>query len=111
MTKCGEYLQVGDVVLINDDQLKRNLWKQGVVEELIISNDKKVRGAILKTCINGHVSFIKRPLQRLVPLEVVKIKNTEKVTSAVPKCQRMAAITAEFIVLGYLVSQGRECRI
>ncbi|XP_065665735.1 uncharacterized protein LOC136087157 [Hydra vulgaris] len=93
-TKCGEYLQVGDVVLINDDQLKRNLWKQGVVEELIISNDKKVRGAILKTCINGHVSFIKRLIQRLVPLEV-KIKNTEKITSAEPNCQRMAAITAE----------------
>ncbi|XP_065658112.1 uncharacterized protein LOC136082626 [Hydra vulgaris] len=93
--KCGEYLQVGDVVLINDDQLKRNLWKQGVVEELIISNDKRVRGAILKTCINGHVSFIKRPLQRLVPLEVVKIKNTEKVKSAEPKYQMMAAITAE----------------
>ena len=28
-----EYLRVREVVLVNDDQLKRNLWKQGVVEE------------------------------------------------------------------------------
>ena len=30
-----EYLRVEEIVLINDDQLKRNLWKRGVVEKLI----------------------------------------------------------------------------
>ena len=51
-------LHVGDMVLIKDDALKRNLWRQGVVEKLIVGNDDNVRGALLKTCLkNGTASY------------------------------------------------------
>ena len=65
-------LLVGDVVLIKDDSMKRMEWKKGKVEELIYGDDKKVRGALLKVSQRGKVSYIKRPLQRNVPLEVQK---------------------------------------
>ena len=64
-TSCK--LLLGDVVLIKDDAFKRNFWKKGRVEKLIYGKDEKVRGALLRTP-NG--SYIKRPVQRIVPLEV-----------------------------------------
>ena len=63
-------LLVGDVVLIKDDFMKRMEWKKGKVEELICGHDSKIRGALLKVSQGGKVSYIKRPLQRIVPLEV-----------------------------------------
>ena len=69
--KCR--LLLGDVVLIKDDKLKRNFWKKGYVEKLICGEDKKVRGAVLKVVNKkGDIGWIKRPIQRIVPLEVQK---------------------------------------
>ena len=65
-TRCT--LLLGDVVLIKDDSFKRNFWKRGRIETLIYGSDGKVRGALLKTT-NG---FIKRPIQKIIPLEVQK---------------------------------------
>jgi hypothetical protein len=56
----------GDVVLIQEDGVKRNKWKLGKIENIITGEDGVVRGAEVKTC-SGKVS---RPLQRLYPLEV-----------------------------------------
>ena len=39
-------------------------------KEIITGNDKVVRGGTVKTCTNGTVSRIQRPLQRLYPLEI-----------------------------------------
>ena len=63
---------LGDVVLIKDDVFKRNLWKKGKVEKLIYGNDGKVRGAMLKIVNAGKASYIQRPVQKLIPLEVQK---------------------------------------
>ena len=85
-------LLLGDVVLIGDDSLKRNLWKKGKVEKLIVGKDGKVRGALLKVSLGEKVLFIQRPLQRLIPLEVlsenklnedVTVNDSNKVTDAV----------------------------
>ena len=65
-------LLLNDVVLIRDDSLKINVWKKGKVEKLIHGVDGKIRGALLKVCHGGHTSYIQRPLQRIVPLEVQK---------------------------------------
>ena len=104
--KCdvANKLNVGDVVLIKDDEIKtRNLWKQGVIHELIIGDDGHIRGAVLRIYVKGRISCIKRPVQRLVPLEVNKeinyingdktVKKHEDVTIARPR--RLAAITGE----------------
>ena len=83
-------LLLGDVVLIGDDSLKRNLWKKGKVEKLIVGKDGKVKGALLKVSLGEKVSFIQRPLQRIIPLlsenklnEDVTVKHSNKVTDAV----------------------------
>ena len=63
-------LHTGDLVLIQDDKQKRQQWKKGVVQSIIYGDDNKIRGAVLKTITNGNPSFLKRPVQRLVPFEI-----------------------------------------
>ena len=44
------YLKVGDVALIKENNSTPRLsWKKGVIEKLIIENDKNVRGASVRT--------------------------------------------------------------
>ena len=76
--KSNVELVIGDVVLVNDDLvLPRNKWRRRVIIELIAGEDKLVRGTLLKTYINGINSYIKRPIQKLIPLEV-KQEDTDK---------------------------------
>ena len=64
-------LVVGDAVLIkDDDNYARNTWKRGVIDDLIKGNDGNIRGAKLRTYVNGTISMINRPVQKLVPLEI-----------------------------------------
>ena len=63
-------LLLGDIVLIKDDKLKRNSWRRGKVESLIEGRDGKVRGAVLKVFDKGKITYIERPIRRIIPLEV-----------------------------------------
>ena len=63
-------LQVGDVVLVKEDNIKRNGWKMGKVEELVVGKDEVVRGAKLKVFSKGKPVYLSRPIQRLYPVEV-----------------------------------------
>ena len=63
-------LVLGDIVLIQNDSSKRNNWKRGKVERLIYGSDDKIRGAVLKVVNGGKVSYIQRPIQKLIPSEV-----------------------------------------
>ena len=103
--KSNVGLVIGDVVLIKDDLvLPRNKWKRGVVIELIAGEDKLFRGALLKTYVNGINSYIKRPIQKLIPLEVKQedkdkdgnedIETMEDVPD-VNRPRRSAALTGE----------------
>ncbi|OXA36644.1 uncharacterized protein LOC110862921 [Folsomia candida] len=58
--------QVGDVVLIGDDNKKRIEWPMGRIIQLYPGKDGQVRVARVKTTTNEFL----RPLQRLFPLEV-----------------------------------------
>ena len=58
--------------MIKDDASKRNIWKKGKVEKLIMGSDGHVRGALLKVCHEGRASFLERPVQKMIPLEVAK---------------------------------------
>ena len=75
---------LGDVVLIKDDSFKRNFWKKGKVEQLVAGDDGKVRGAVLKVITSGRDSFIRRPVQKLVPLEVQRDRSMTTPSSATP---------------------------
>ena len=57
-------LAVGDWVIEIDPNLPKGQWKLATVEELILSNDHKVRKVIIKTS-NG---FYERPIVNLCPL-------------------------------------------
>lgn len=59
-------VKVGEVVLIHQDSVKRQLWNWGIVVKLYSGADGRVRAADLRTA-NGVIS---RPVQRLYPMEV-----------------------------------------
>ncbi|XP_065180252.1 uncharacterized protein LOC135810689 [Sycon ciliatum] len=65
-------IRVGDVVLIEDENAKRQQWPLGLVVELIPGHDGIARAAKVKTATpkKGSVTHLKRPIQRLYPLEV-----------------------------------------
>ena len=48
-TKDGKNVRCGDFVLIVDKQLRRNMWKSGVIQSVIASNDGVVRSCMVKT--------------------------------------------------------------
>ena len=59
----------GDIVLIQDDNLKRGQWKIGIVEHAIQGKDGHIRGAKVRKAGKGKLEFLNRPLQKLFPLE------------------------------------------
>jgi hypothetical protein len=63
-------IQVDDVVVIQSDECPRGFWKLGKVTELIMGKDKEVRGGVVKTLTGNKSTFLKRPVQHLIPLEV-----------------------------------------
>ena len=76
-TAVSPSVQNGDVVIIKEDNVARNLWKLGRVEELIMSEDSHVRGAIVRVARAGKPSvLLRRPVQCLYPLEVPHVKNS-----------------------------------
>ena len=59
-------MSVGDVVLVEEANTKRNEWKLGRVEKTIKGKDGVIRGAEVKTR-SGRIA---RPVQKLYPLEI-----------------------------------------
>ena len=68
----------GDVILIHEDNIKRGLWKLGVVETLIPSKDGQVRGAVVRKAGGGKRERLNRPISKLYPLEIVNRENGKK---------------------------------
>ena len=70
-------VQNGDVVIIKEDNVARNLWKLGTVEELIMSEDSHVKGAIVRVARAGKPSvLLQMPVQCHYPLEVPHVRNS-----------------------------------
>lgn len=59
-------IKVGDVVLIHDENARRQMWKSGIVMETVPGRDGRVRLARVKTATD----IITRPIQRLYPMEL-----------------------------------------
>ena len=62
--------QIGDIVVIHEDNKKRMHWKLGRVVDLIKGKDGVIRGAKVKTDSTYSGGVIERPLQKLFPLEM-----------------------------------------
>ena len=71
-TKDDNVLQIGDVVVIKDEDVRsRNRWRLGRVESFVVGKDGKVRGANLKTISKKfRRTKMSRPLQKIIPLEI-----------------------------------------
>ena len=79
-------LKVGDVVVVKGDTFTpRNSWKLGLVDSLVIGQDQHVRGANLITrSKEGRRSVVTRPLQKIVPFEIVSDSDEPTETDVPP---------------------------
>ena len=106
VTKGGAIVEIGDMVTVAEEGVSRGKWRLGKVKELIPGKDGEITGAKVKVLTKkGRPMYLKRPVQKLYPLEVrgpVQTRQTvtepvgeEQVqTRRVPK--RAAAIDADF---------------
>ena len=91
----GADITVGDVVLIKDDEpVPRCKWRLGKISQLVVGRDGQVRGAKLKAISKGgQQTTMFRPIQKLVPFEIVEVStDTES-----PEVERMQQIKARAI--------------
>ena len=79
-------IQVGDVVIIKDDNAPRNQWSLGRVEETLASDDDLVRQAKIRLATKwidrkgrrmAEPKFLERPITKLVVL----VKNNQEEVS------------------------------
>lgn len=59
--------KVGDVVIIHEDKVPRHMWNLGLIKEVLIGRDNKIRSCVVKTT-KGNL--IRRTIQHLCNLEV-----------------------------------------
>ncbi len=78
--KSGEAapIDTGDLVLIFKDNVKRGLWKVGVVDGSNKGADGNVRRARVRKPGRGKIALLNRPVQKLFPLESAKVKGLER---------------------------------
>ena len=62
--------EVGDVVLVLEEEKKRGEWRVGVVENLVRGSDNVVRGAKVRAVTKRKPTHLSRPVQKLYPLEI-----------------------------------------
>ena len=65
-------VEIGDIVTVMEEgKSNRGIWKLGKVLEVCPGNDGLVRGATIEVASsNGKRKRLRRPLQKLFPLEV-----------------------------------------
>ena len=95
-------IQVGEVVLIGSDNVKRLDWPLARVEELLPGQDGEVRVVRLKTSL-GQVM---RPLQRIYPLEM---SSPNSIDSNVE--QSKATYTTDSEVLDKIPGENNDNRV
>ena len=93
--KQTSYPKIGEVVIIRDEDRKRNAWKLGVVCGVIEGKDNVVRGARVRTS-NGN---LERAVQHIYPLELScdepKWKPNPEAQPFAPRPNRDAAVAAK----------------
>ena len=101
-------LEIGDVVLIRDkNYLPRQKWRLGKVEELVVGKDGNIRSARLKVHSNTGVNFCHRPVQKLIPFEIVERDSSvdKQDKGALVQCTRP---TRKAAIEGTIIRQLRE---
>ena len=65
------------MVIVQEEFLQRNVWRLGLVEALFIGKDGQMRGAEVHIGKTG--SLIKRPVNRLYPIDYFRYKKSYEV--------------------------------
>ena len=117
--KKERLVEVGDVVVVYEEERKRGEWRMGVVESLVTGRDGIVRGATVRVITKAKPVSLSRPVQKLYPLEFRSegegtrtrrdIRNSEIPTRRVPP--RNAALDSRWksrLMLDSQASQGGE---
>ena len=86
----GSVVNIGDVVLVYNEGLKRGFWKVAIVERLVKGKDGVVRGASVRMVEKGRPKVLNRPLQRLYPLEIREDKSFKVGGVDEQKCEQNA---------------------
>ena len=78
------HIQVGDVVIVKEDNVPRGRWKVAVVEHLIVNKDEEIRGAIVRL-VNKKGTFtrLRRSIQHLYPIEVTSEHKGDKLDNSI----------------------------
>ena len=63
-------IKLNEVVIIEETHVPRSRWKIGEVEELVTSKDGLNRGSKLRVIGKRGHYFIKRPVNKLYPIEI-----------------------------------------
>ena len=79
-------IEIGDIVILKNDKSARAFWKLAKVEELIPSRDNVVRAARIRVVNNenGRSTYLRRPVQHLIPLELHSTPAEEAQVPQVP---------------------------
>ena len=62
--------EIGEVVLIKEEQTNRGKWKLGRIVSLIEGRDGMMRGATIRVISGGNPREIQRPIQKLYSMEL-----------------------------------------
>ncbi|XP_066910509.1 uncharacterized protein [Clytia hemisphaerica] len=65
----SEMINENEIVLINEENVKRNDWRKGRVSKLLRGRDGKVRGAELVVVNKYGNGILRRPINKLFPFE------------------------------------------
>ena len=64
-----QHPQIGDVVVVHDDNLRRQSWRIGKIVKLLTSKDGQIRACELLSSSNGKTAMLRRPINKLYPFE------------------------------------------
>ena len=71
-------IEIGEVVVIKDENSPLQMWKLGHIAELIKSDDGLIRPSIVRTNTKeGKVTLLKRAVKHLVPLEIRTVETSD----------------------------------
>ena len=63
-------MEVGDIVLLQEERMPRLMWKKARFDELIPGRDSQIRTVYLRLPDRANIS---RPVQLVIPLEIDQV--------------------------------------
>ena len=102
-------MKVGDIVSIYDDKVKRQLWHIGRITEVLRGKDGNVRSAAVRTVNkNQKTVTLIRPIQKLIPLEIMATEVEGKLPEDYVKDRKLNIVADEPVIKQVLDEDVKE---